>query len=355
MFRMRALDGLRAISIAFVIVDHMLRNHLVSGDGPWWRFDLGRVGVRIFFVISGFLITGLLLRELETTGRIHLRRFFFRRFMRIAPPALVFLGVMAIVAAAGFSPATPRDFLHALTYTSNYVQMPWDLGHTWSLSVEEQFYLFWPLVLAAFGLAGGRVAVGVWLLAAPLFRYVAGSTGDWPYYYLFGFEANADALAVGCGVAMLRDAAWQSVRWRAFVTGRLLWPAVFTLALTWPLTALSPMREVVGISLVNFAVALVVERCLRVPDEALTRWLDAPVMTFVGVLSYALYLCQQPLLADARGLPLSVRFLALAVCAIALHRFVEQPALRLRQRLEARLFRRRPCGSGPSGLQREPG
>jgi peptidoglycan/LPS O-acetylase OafA/YrhL len=355
MFRIRALDGLRAISIAFVIVDHMLRNHLVSDDGPWWRFDLGRVGVRIFFVISGFLITGLLLRELESEGRIHLRRFFFRRFMRIAPPALAFLAVMGVVAALGFSPATPRDFLHALTYTSNYVQMPWDLGHTWSLSVEEQFYLFWPLVLAAFGLPGGRVAVGVWLLAAPLFRSVAGSTGEWPYYYLFGFEANADALAAGCGLAMLRQTAWQSAHWRHFVTGRLLWPVVFTLALTWPLTALSPMREVVGISLVNLSVVLVVERCLRCPDERLTRFLDAPVMTFVGVLSYALYLCQQPLLADARGLPLSVRFLALAVCAYALHRFVELPALRLRRRLEARHFCDTPCGSDPSRLQREAG
>jgi peptidoglycan/LPS O-acetylase OafA/YrhL len=355
MSRIRALDGLRAISIAFVIIDHMLRNQLVSGDGPWWRFDLGRVGVRIFFVISGFLITGLLLREFQTTGRIHLRRFFFRRFMRIAPPALVFLAVMAGVAAVGWSTATPRDFLHALTYTSNYVQMPWDLAHTWSLSVEEQFYLFWPLVLAAFGLAGGRVAVGVWLLAAPLFRYVAGSTGDWPYYYLFGFEANADALAAGCGVALLRDTAWQSATWRRFVTGRLLWPVVGTLALTWPLTALSPMREIVGISLVNLAVGLTVERCLRCPDERLTQWLDAPAMTTVGVLSYALYLCQQPLLAQARGLPLSVRFLALAVCAYALHRLVEQPALRLRQRLEARCFCRSRCGSGPTGLQREPG
>jgi peptidoglycan/LPS O-acetylase OafA/YrhL len=338
MQRLRALDGLRAVSILLVLLDHLLINRLIPGDGPWWRLDMGRVGVRVFFVISGFLITGLLIRELRGTGRIQLGRFFFRRFLRLAPPALVLLGVVGGLAALGLSDAGPRAFLHAATYTSNYVAMPWDLAHTWSLSVEEQFYLFWPLALAAWGLGGGARLAAVFLVAAPIFRYVAASTPHWPYFYLFGFEANADALAAGCGVALLRDAAWLRPGWRRFVTGPVFWVAVAALALCWPLTALSPAREIWGISMANLAVALVLERCLRVPDERATRFLDHPFLVRVGVLSYALYLCQQPLLAAQRDLPLGLRLVLLAAAALALHRFVELPALRLRRRLEARFF-----------------
>ena len=180
MHRLRALDGLRAVSILLVLFDHLLINGLVAGDGPWWRLDMGRVGVRIFFVISGFLITGLVMRELADTGRIRLGRFFFRRFFRIAPPALALLAVLSGLAAFGLSDVGPRAVLHALTYTSNYVAMPWDLAHTWSLSVEEQFYLFWPLALAAWGLGGGARLVAACLLVSPLLRAIAQASPDWP-------------------------------------------------------------------------------------------------------------------------------------------------------------------------------
>jgi peptidoglycan/LPS O-acetylase OafA/YrhL len=352
MQRLRALDGLRALSILLVIVDHLLINRLIPGDGPWWRLDLGRVGVRVFFVISGFLITGLLMRELAETGRIRLGRFFFRRFMRIAPPAFALLGVVGVLAALGLSDAGPRAFVHAATYTSNYVAMPWDLAHTWSLSVEEQFYLFWPVALAAWGLGGGARLAAVFLVAAPVFRYVAASTPHWPYFYLFGFEANADALAAGCAVALLRDTAWRRPRWRSFLTGPVFWFAVAALALCWPLTALSPAREIWGITMANLAVALVLERCLRMPEGRATRLLDHPGLVRVGVLSYALYLCQQPLLAADRDLPLWLRLVLLAAAALALHRFVEQPALRLRQRLEHRFF---GPGAAPSVHTPSPG
>lgn len=338
MLRIRALDGLRALSILFVLFDHLLINHLISNDGPWWRLDLGRVGVRIFFVLSGFLITGLILRERAQTGVIRLPRFFFRRFMRIAPPALVYLAVVVGLYCAGLSDAGPTAWLHTITYTSNYVDIPWDLSHTWSLSVEEQFYLFWRVVLAVSGLAGGRRAVVFWLIASPIFRAVASASPDWPYFYLFGFEANADALAAGCAVALLRDAAWERPRWRAFLTSPLFWPGVFRLALCWPLSAQMAARDVWGISVANLAVALVLERCLRVPTETMTRFLDWAWLRRLGSLSYALYLCQQPFMTAGRDLSLAVRFLAIGVSAWLLHWSVEGPALRLRQRLERRFF-----------------
>jgi peptidoglycan/LPS O-acetylase OafA/YrhL len=103
----------------------------------------GSFGVRIFFVISGFLITGLLLNERERTGTISLPDFYVRRAYRILPAAYVFM--LAMIAAHWHALSWSSIFA-ALTYSSNYLhEKNWVLGHLWSLSVEEQFYLLWPL------------------------------------------------------------------------------------------------------------------------------------------------------------------------------------------------------------------
>src|SRR5438067_13802817 len=113
--RIASLDGLRAISIALVLVDHAAgtRNLL-----PLYRlarfFEFGQLGVQVFFVISGFLITRLLLRETESTGGIDPLRFYFRRTFRIFPPYYTFLGVVGVAAATGLLTVAPGDVLHAL-------------------------------------------------------------------------------------------------------------------------------------------------------------------------------------------------------------------------------------------------
>src|SRR5579862_2112977 len=115
-----SLDGLRACSVAMVIVSH----YLAYGSDPRFRFPkiswLGFSGVDVFFVISGFLITGLLVRESDKTGNISLRNFYFRRFFRIFPPFYVFMLVIAILWAKGIVTTTVPAFVSAATYTSNY-------------------------------------------------------------------------------------------------------------------------------------------------------------------------------------------------------------------------------------------
>jgi peptidoglycan/LPS O-acetylase OafA/YrhL len=139
--RIPSLDGLRAISIGMVIFAHLSGTRFfpsfVAG-----RRDLGNIGVRVFFVISGFLITTLLLQELAAKGRISLPLFYLRRSLRIFPCAYTYISIAALLTWAGFLRLRTTDLVHAATYTVNYeVVRPWHTIHLWSLSVEEQFYL----------------------------------------------------------------------------------------------------------------------------------------------------------------------------------------------------------------------
>jgi len=181
--RLHSLDGLRALSILLVLVGH------VAGtvNAPEWLtplHNLGNFGVKIFFVISGFLITLLLLEELGVSGRIDLRGFYLRRCCRIFPAFYFFIGCIVLANAGGYIELYPNDVLHAATFTMNYHHdRAWALNHTWSLAVEEQFYLLWPLLLMLLGIGRALVCAAVLVIAAPLIRifmcYDTGIPGGW--------------------------------------------------------------------------------------------------------------------------------------------------------------------------------
>src|SRR5688500_6337330 len=147
--RIPSLDGLRAISIVLVLFGHLAGTRGFPVPTSLGNFlSTAELGVHIFFVISGFLITQLLLDELARKQRIAVGRFYLRRTLRIFPPYYVFIGAMVLAQVAGWIALAPQDPLRALTYTTNYDEArSWYVGHTWSLSVEEQFYLLWPAVL----------------------------------------------------------------------------------------------------------------------------------------------------------------------------------------------------------------
>src|SRR5664280_2047254 len=157
--RIPSLDGLRAVSIIIVVWAHARASSRLLGLYAFF-------GVQIFFVISGYLITSLLLREHERTGTINLRTFYYRRMLRIFPAAYVYILAVAIV----FQP--PLHYLaYAFTYTSCYAgpHGPWMLSHLWSLSVEEQFYLLWPFALLLAFPSRKRI-LWVVMLCVPLLR-----------------------------------------------------------------------------------------------------------------------------------------------------------------------------------------
>ena len=209
--RIASIDGLRAVSVTFVILGHLVGTH----GFPRGLYPLGwfaEFGVRIFFVISGFLITTLLLKELELTHQISLKRFYFRRIFRIFPASYAYIAAIAALGLAHIVYLKSADLLHAATYTVNYHSVRgWYLGHLWSLSVEEQFYLLWPLALKISGRRRGMAVALAVCVACPFIRMAefallpAARMGVGER-----FETLADIIATGCLLAGARD--WLSTQ-----------------------------------------------------------------------------------------------------------------------------------------------
>jgi peptidoglycan/LPS O-acetylase OafA/YrhL len=244
---------------------------------------------------------------------------------------------------AGWIALGQHDALRALTYTTNYDESrSWYVGHTWSLSVEEQFYLLWPAALIfARTRRALMIAAGV-VLAVPLIRL-----GLWEIWRLpigARFETVADAIAIGCVLAGTRE--WLH-RMPAYVRAQA--SPLFVLV---PLTALAvnllhdhpAAFYLVGFPLVNLCVALTVDWAVTHSEGAVGRVLNARWLAFVGVMSYSLYLWQQPFLnrgsnADVTAFPLNI---VLAItCALGSYYIIERPSLMVRRRIERHLNARR--------------
>jgi peptidoglycan/LPS O-acetylase OafA/YrhL len=342
--RIPSLDGLRAISIALVLVAHLAgtRNFPVSAAaGNFW--GLGEFGVRVFFVISGFLITGLLMQELASEGHIRLGRFYLRRTLRIFPPYYTLLVALGIAWAVGAVALAPNDLAHGATYTSNYyLGRSWFLGHTWSLSVEEQFYLLWPAALLLAGLRRGLLIAAAVVLLSPFIR-----VAEWELFRSAGagvgmrFETVADSIATGCLLAGAR-AYLQATPLYQRVLRSPWFVVVPLLAIAGNLTHDHPLVLFgLGMSVANIAIALTIDWCVTHYDGRVGRVLNAAPLVFIGWISYSLYLWQQPFLNRAStsmvaAFPLNI------VCAVALavasYYIVERPALRLRKSIERAVF-----------------
>jgi peptidoglycan/LPS O-acetylase OafA/YrhL len=338
--RIPSLDGLRAVSIGLVMAFHIVGMTAFGGAFS----NLGNLGVRVFFVISGFLITGLLLQEQDRTGTIALGRFYARRTLRIFPAFYVFLAAVGICAAAGWIALHKFELLQAAVYIMNYfpgVQQSRYVKHLWSLSVEEQFYLLWPSILAFAGRRRGLLIAASFILIAPLLRLT---------YWFFvpqlhdvmdrRFETVADALATGCVLAGAQS--WLSLKTRY---NQFLRSAVFyfvPLLVFFDSIYLSPHPRAtygIGITILNIGIALCIDRWVRYPEGLTAAVLNSAPLRAIGVLSYSIYLWQQPFLdseGDAPFASLSLNLLAVAACSLASFYLVEQPFQRLRSRLSPR-------------------
>src|SRR5271156_418327 len=143
--RLPGLDGIRAISITLVIAHHCFA---APGTPSLGLFDIfareGAFGVDMFFVLSGFIITTLLLQEEIKSGSFSVSRFYLRRAIRILPPALFYLLVVHLLSFWKLTEVSLADVARAAFFIRNYVNGPWSTGHFWSLAIEEQFYLVLP-------------------------------------------------------------------------------------------------------------------------------------------------------------------------------------------------------------------
>jgi peptidoglycan/LPS O-acetylase OafA/YrhL len=335
-----SLDGLRAISIALVLVAHLLgtAGFLKLHE----RLDLGGVGVRIFFIISGFLITTLLLNELDSTGRISLRGFYRRRILRIFPAFYAYWLTMLVLTLAGLLAIRGRDLVYAALYTINYVlDRPWYLGHLWSLAVEEQFYALWPLTLFLVGRRKAFWAAGAVVVLVPFVR-IAQS-----HYFpaqrlgiMEEFHTIADCIATGCLLAGLRGWMWEHAGYRRFLSSWMFWLAPATIFATVALNRFTLFKWLIAIPLFNFSIAICIDRWTRFAHEDyFARFLNLKPVAFVGVLSYSLYLWQQPFLnryAQHAWTRFPLNIVIAVLLALTSYYIVEKPFLALRYRTSKR-------------------
>jgi peptidoglycan/LPS O-acetylase OafA/YrhL len=335
---MPQLDGLRGIAVALVIVHHVT---------PPVEFG-GWVGVHVFFVLSGFLITSLLMREHARTGRVDLLRFYLRRALRLYPPLIIALVVLAplgilVSGVVGYAKAAALAGAYVMnlytTFTGAGVQ-GW--GHTWTLALEEQFYLVWPVAfLVAFAGMRRSPRVSTAVLAAVAVASVIAGSLLWTESSNVNPLLTAGGLAIGCVMALTRltwaDAARHPVTAPA---GAILLAGAVVVGSHVHVAGAGLILSVLGTVLL---LAALVEG--RGDAVRVLSW--APLVG-IGAISYELYLWHYPLLqyliALTGGTPASVAWIALpatAVAAVLSHRFVSAP---LNARFKARLV----AGAGPS-------
>lgn len=354
--RFTGLDGLRAVAVALVVVYHLF---------PDWILKGGFVGVDVFFVLSGFLITSLLLAEHEETGRIALRDFWRRRARRLLPALALVVTVCASAALLVGGDALARvntQVLGAATFGYNWFSIaagsdyfsaatPELFRNLWSLAVEEQFYVLWPLVLPLL-----LLVPRAWMRAVVAVIAAAGSAawmealiggGDITRAY-FGTDAHAFGILLGVALAFalrgpLRDrpALLERPLWRplTLLTGILALGGMVAVA---TIAASSTVATFPGTMLAASALAVVAIVAGVLPGSWFGRALDIAPMRWLGERSYGIYLWHWPLLVLATtaatgagpgaGVPLPVGLLVLAstlVVAELSYRFLETPVRRL--------------------------
>ena len=350
--RLPQLDGIRAFAVITVLLYHF---------GVSW-VNGGLLGVDVFFVLSGFLITALLCNESTRTGTIALARFWGRRARRLLPALFVLLIGVALYAHfyAGFVNVSRirGDALSTLAYVANWrfifsnqgyfanTGAPSPLLHTWSLAVEEQYYLIWPLVALVVlrwrGARGMAWVAGIGALASATLMAVmhhAGVSVDRLYY---GTDTRAQALLVGSflgALASLRSWHVVSERWAATRQGRVAGVALGVAGagyLLWAWHSYAGTDSFLysgGFLLVALAAGAVITQVVSWPDSLLSRFLSLGALTFIGRISYGLYLYHWPLFLvinnEHTGLSgfelLVARFGATFAVSVTSYYLLEQP------------------------------
>ena len=338
-----SLDGLRAASVGLVIAGHYL-GYMPGLEGRFPYAQLswaGQSGVDVFFVISGFLITYILLQEDKANGAISLRRFYLRRLFRIFPPFYVYLATVIILSVWGAVPQERRNLISAATYTWNYMSHApsWLLGHTWSLSLEEQFYLVWPPCLVLLGKKKSRYLAVACIVFSPLSRlatYVLAPSlrGMVPVM----LHTRLDTIMFGCAIALF----WGEPRFHAAIA-KFLRADVACFSTLYILVAptLSQLFQArydwfIGYPLRGLLISIVMLYVVCKPASRMGHVLNLGPVRHLGVISYSLYLWQQMFTAG-HSWPFPVAFLALFTCAEGSYWLVERPSLRMRDWIEARV------------------
>lgn len=335
-----SLDGLRAVSILIVFLSHAGLGHIVPGG----------LGVTVFFFISGFLITTLLCREYEAYGCISFGAFYARRLLRLMPPLLAVLCTTAALAWLGFVQGHTNFYtvISQLFFFFNYagylgeVQTYSGLGVLWSLSVEEHFYLLWPVAFLVF--VCGRLE-RLWLIVIALiffmgWRFVRffylGASGDEIYY---SSDTRLDSLLFGCLLALIMVRGYIPDYLKS--NGALYGAVVFGMVLL--LVSLvvrdSVFRAVVRYSVQGFALMPLFYYAVTRSDHWLFKPLNWSIVRLIGVYSYSIYLIHFVFIRSFNALEWPSPLVAICSAVLAffyarlVFQYLERPFNKIRKRL----------------------
>ena len=344
-----ALDGLRGLSIIGVVGLHA---HLFSNRSAF-------IGVEMFFVLSGFLITSILLQEWDSSNTYSLKRFYLRRVLRLIPALTlmlaIFVGYQWWFGPQASALDVTQDALRALLYFQNWklaltpVFSPGLFGHTWTLSIEEQFYLLWPLALFfLLRRTASRVSllcwVGLAVFMSAFARFMLLMAGTSVQRLTFGTDMRCDALLLGCGGAIALASGLIPGTIRVANVRRVL--ALTSVLGLLALTFWFPFEIETELTIVYFLVPLLalflLMEAILAPTGFLCRALSQSWLVYVGKLSYGLYLWHSPVFLHVqskhwgRSKELGVEFTVTAGVVLASYYLLEQPCLRLKEKFAAR-------------------
>jgi peptidoglycan/LPS O-acetylase OafA/YrhL len=334
------LDGLRMVAVFLLVFYHLGFQAIPGGHG-----------VMAFFVLSGFLITWLLLKEQGKFGAVSLRRFYLRRALRIFPAFYFFWLLLTAALVLFHKPIVWGQALSSLLYLNNYYQAihgdpNTGYSHTWSLAVEEQFYLLWPIAFIALSGKPRRVAavlaavIGVIWLYRAFLQFVVGVNQGYIYE---AFDTRADHLAMGCLFAVLLRYSYLPRVWNGLCSIPM---SILTLALFVASVWLSQRfgtvyRNVIGFAIDPLLIAILIVQIIALRGSLLWRWLNWRWVVYLGTISYSIYLYQQVLIHPVQKalssypsmMQAGATLAVVVMAASASYHFVERPFLRLKKRV----------------------
>lgn len=344
-----SLNGLRAFSIILVIFAHLLG---VKGFSQGLTLTLvpipfGEIGVRIFFVISGFLITWLLLKEKEKTGKINLKKFYIRRLLRIFPVFYFYILVVAITGKILGNEIETGIIIISAAYLQNFefAGHHWLLAHSWSLAVEEQFYLLWPWISRRINGKLSLIVVILVYLTGAIARIIAYKFPAYSNYLVLPFLQHADFLFSGCVLAFLRFN--QNKQLQKLVQKLNSWTIVSGLVFVFVLGFYEGHSDLDRFILpfsgtyMSLYFMILVAWCTSGDNSSsiIVRVLNLKIFDRIGILSYSLYVWQQFFLVPAHNtysgywwtkFPQNIYLLFIA--AIISYYLIEKPFLKLKRR-----------------------
>jgi peptidoglycan/LPS O-acetylase OafA/YrhL len=346
--RIPSLDGLRGIAILLVLVGHTSVSFPMLVAGPLRFAGNAPLGVNVFFILSGFLIYSLSVREVEKSGAFNWRQFYMRRILRIFPCFYFYILVLLLLMLAGVIALSWQMIVSAATFSLNYRHV-WDhsagaydyfaIGHYWTLALEEQFYLTWPLLMLL-RIRGRLLPTLVGIIAlAPFIRiacyfFTPGSREQIGMMFHTGFDSIAAGVLLGELLRRAPSKVWLE-RWaskRSVVAGALIFLLFLSPLLTGHFRGAYSIT--IGKSLELFSLCLVITAAVSFPGTLLFRLLNWGPLAYVGVLSYSLYVWNNLFLLGEKYWFNAFPFNIACVVGMALvsHYLVERPFLKLKDR-----------------------